>query len=166
MKLFYSKENKWGAIRVWIYMYLFIIRKPHVNALAWSPVSLTRNAFSIYLHYFTNDLSKEFLVFAGMWEINGISEQDAFSKSTVAIYVYESDFYLFHQTDVGYRLGWGVPFIIKVALSVCFALKSWKEYLLLFTYVIILGKVVTFPLITKFKTNRYLSYLSVNRIPN
>ena len=54
----------------------------------------------------------------------------------------------------------------KVALGVCFALKSWKEYLLLFTYLITLGKAVTFPLITKFKTNKYLSYLSVNRIPN
>ena len=56
--------------------------------------------------------------------------------------------------------------LIKVALGVCFALKSWKEYLLLFTYLITLGKDVTFPLITKFKTNMYQSYLSVNRMPN
>ena len=56
--------------------------------------------------------------------------------------------------------------LIKVALGVCFALKSWKKYLLLFTYLIASSKDVTFPLITKFKTNRYLSYLSVNRIPN
>ena len=49
---------------------------------------------------------------------------------------------------------------------VCFALKSWKKYILLFTYLITLGKDVTFPLITKFKTNKNLSYLSVNRIPN
>ena len=55
---------------------------------------------------------------------------------------------------------------IKVALGVCFGLKSWKEYLLLFTYLITLGKDVTFTLITKFKTNRPLSYLFVNRIPN
>ena len=55
---------------------------------------------------------------------------------------------------------------LKVALGVCFALKSWKEYLLLFTFLITLGKDVTFPLITKFKTNKYLSYLSVNRIQN
>ena len=47
---------------------------------------------------------------------------------------------------------WGQE--IKVALGVCFALKSWKEYLLLFTYIITLGKDVTFQLITKFKTNR------------
>ena len=40
---------------------------------------------------------------------------------------------------------------IKVSLGVCVALKSWKEYLLLFTYLINLGKDVTFPLITKFK---------------
>ena len=53
--------------------------------------------------------------------------------------------------------------LFKVALGVCFALKSWKEYLRLFTYLITLGKDVTFPLITKFKANRYLSYLSVNR---
>ena len=53
----------------------------------------------------------------------------------------------------------------KVVLDVRFALKSWKEYLLLFTYIITLGKYVTFPLITKFKTNKHLSYLSVNRIP-
>ena len=54
----------------------------------------------------------------------------------------------------------------KVAFGVCFALKSWTEYLLLFTYLIILGTDVTFPLITKFKTNKFPSYLSVNRIPN
>ena len=35
----------------------------------------------------------------------------------------------------------------KVALGVCFALKTWKEYLLLFTYLITLGKDVTLPLI-------------------
>ena len=58
-------------------------------------------------------------------------------------------------------------YLIKhLALSVCFALKSWKEYLLLLTHLITLDKDVTFPLITKFKTNKYLSYLSVNRIPN
>ena len=56
--------------------------------------------------------------------------------------------------------------IVKVALGVCFALKSWEEYLLLFTYLITLGKVVTFPLITTFKTNRPPNYLFVNRIPN
>ena len=55
---------------------------------------------------------------------------------------------------------------VKVALGVCFALKSWREYLLLFTYLITLGKDVTLPLITKFKTNRSLSNLFVNRIPN
>ena len=44
--------------------------------------------------------------------------------------------------------------LFKGALGVCFALKSWKEYLLLFTYSITLGKDVTFPLITTFKTNR------------
>ena len=55
---------------------------------------------------------------------------------------------------------------IKVALGVCFALKSWKEYLLLFTYLITLGKDVTLPLITEFKTNRPLSNLFVNRILN
>ena len=54
----------------------------------------------------------------------------------------------------------------KVALGVCFALKSWKEYLLLFTYLITLGKDVTLSLITKFKTNRPLSNLFVNRILN
>ena len=43
-------------------------------------------------------------------------------------------------------------FLFKVALGVCFALKSWKEYLLLFTYLITLGKDVTLSLITKFKT--------------
>ena len=55
---------------------------------------------------------------------------------------------------------------IKVALGVCFALKSWKEFLLLFTYLTTLGKDVTFPLITKFKTNRPLSYLFVNKYVN
>ena len=53
----------------------------------------------------------------------------------------------------------------KVALDICFALKWWKEYLLLFTYLITLGKDVTFLLITKFKTNRSPSYLFVNQIP-
>ena len=52
------------------------------------------------------------------------------------------DFYLFYDGSV------------KVALGVCFALKSLKEYLLLFTYLITLGKDVTLPLITKFKTNK------------
>ena len=42
----------------------------------------------------------------------------------------------------------------KVALGVCFALKSWKEYLLLFTYLFTLGKDVTLPLITKFKNKQ------------
>ena len=57
--------------------------------------------------------------------------------------------------------------MFKGALGVCFALKSWKEYLiLLFTNLITLSKDVTFPLITKFKTKRYLNYLSVNRILN
>ena len=44
--------------------------------------------------------------------------------------------------------------IIKVVLVICFALKSlksWKEYLLLFSYLITLGKDVTFPLITNLK---------------
>ena len=59
-----------------------------------------------------------------------------------------------------------VPKCIKVVLGVCFALNSWTEDLLLFTYLIILGKDVTFPLIKKLKTNKYLSYISVNRIPN
>ena len=53
---------------------------------------------------------------------------------------------------------------LKVALGECFALKWWTEYLLLFTYLITSGKDVTFPLITKFKTNRSLSYLFSNRI--
>ena len=57
-------------------------------------------------------------------------------------------------------------FLFKVALCVCFALKSWKEYLLLFIYLITLSKDVTLLLITKFKTNRPLSNLFVNRIPN
>ena len=35
-----------------------------------------------------------------------------------------------------------------------------------FTYLITLGKDETFPLITKFKTNKCLSYLSVNPILN
>ena len=42
-------------------------------------------------------------------------------------------------------------FRIKETLGVCFVLTSWKEYLFLFTYLITLGKDVTFPLITKFK---------------
>ena len=57
-------------------------------------------------------------------------------------------------------------YFVKVAFGVCFALKSWKEYLLLFTYLITLGKTVNFLIITKFKTNRPLSYLFLNQIPN
>ena len=56
--------------------------------------------------------------------------------------------------------------IIKVTHGICFALKSWKELLLLFTYLISLCKDITFPLITKFKSNKSLSYLSVNGIKN
>ena len=58
------------------------------------------------------------------------------------------------------------PVSFRGALGVCFALKSWKEYLLLVTYLITFGKDVTFQLITKFKTKMYLNYLSVNQIPN
>ena len=48
----------------------------------------------VYLLSFTKDLLTLFyerLIFAGKQSLNGISEQDALSKSTVAIYVYESD---------------------------------------------------------------------------
>ena len=57
---------------------------------------------------------------------------------------------------------------IKIALGVglCFALKSSRELLLLFTYLISLCKDITFPVITKFKSNWPQSYISVNRIPN
>ena len=51
--------------------------------------------------------------------------------------------------------------MLKEQLGVCFALHSWKEYLLFSPYLITLGKDVTFPIITKFKTNRYLSYLAI-----
>ena len=57
-------------------------------------------------------------------------------------------------------------FMVTGARGLCFALKSWKDSLLLFTYLITLGNNITFPFITKFKTNRSLSYLPVNRIPN
>ena len=50
--------------------------------------------------------------------------------------------------------------VFKVALGVCFALKSWKEYLLLFTYLITLGKDVNFPLITK---NKQASELFISK---
>ena len=53
--------------------------------------------------------------------------------------------------------------LMTVAYGVCFALKSSNELLLLFTYLIFLCKDITFPLITKFKLNRSLSYLSVNQ---
>ena len=56
-----------------------------------------------------------------------------------------------------------IPF--KVALGVCFALKLVERFTS-FHIFNNLCKDVTFPLITKFKTNEYLSYLSVNRIPN
>ena len=61
-----------------------------------------------------------------------------------------------------------VSILHSINFKVAFGLKSWKEYLLLFTYLITLGKDVTFPLIKKFKTNKDLSYmyLSVNRILN
>ena len=53
----------------------------------------------------------------------------------------------------------------KVAFGVCFVLK-FVERRFTFFNLITLCKDVTLPLITKFKTNKYLSYLSVNRIPN
>ena len=47
----------------------------------------------------------------------------------------------------------------------CAKIRGNKIYF--FPHILItLSKDVTFPLITKFKTNKYLSYLSVNRIPN
>ena len=54
---------------------------------------------------------------------------------------------------------------VQVKHGVCFALKLSKELLLLFRYVISFCKDIPFPLITKLKSNRSLSYLSVNRIP-
>ena len=41
--------------------------------------------------------------------------------------------------------------IFKGALGVCFALKLWKEYLLLFTYLITLGKDIPFRLLQNLK---------------
>ena len=49
----------------------------------------------------------------------------------------------------------------------CAEIRGNKIYFFSHIYsVITLCKDVAFPLITKFKTNKYLSYLSVNRIPN
>ena len=76
------------------------------------------------------------------------------------------DVMILHEDDQLMLADCVLDYCFKVALGVCFALKSWKEYLLLFTYLITLGKDVTLPLITKFKTNRPLSNLFVNRIPN
>ena len=47
-----------------------------------------------------------------------------------------------------------------------FCAEIVERILVLFTYLITLGKDVNFPLITEFKTNKNLSYLSVNQIPN
>ena len=44
--------------------------------------------------------------------------------------------------------------------------ETLDVYLLLFTCLITLGKDVTIRHIKEFKTNRCLSYLSVNRIPD
>ena len=46
-----------------------------------------------------------------------------------------------------------------------FRAEMVEIFLFLFIYLITLGKDITFPLITIFKTNRSLSYLFVNRIP-
>ena len=56
--------------------------------------------------------------------------------------------------------------LLKGSQSVCFALKSPKELLIIFTHLITLCKDVTFPLITKVKSNRSLNYIFLNRIPN
>ena len=93
-----------------------------------------------------------------LWKtISNLKENDHAFLSFI-IYIYRS--------PIQERAQRQSPSFLKVALGVCFALKSWKEYLLLFTYLITLGKDVTFPLITKFKTDRPLSYLFVNQIPN
>ena len=55
---------------------------------------------------------------------------------------------------------------LKGAHGVCFVLKLSKELLLLFTYLITMCKDIIFPLITKSKSNKSLSYLSVNLIQN
>ena len=72
-----------------------------------------------------------------------------------------STFWLFME-------GGGHPFkTLKVALGRMFCAEiRGKNIYFFFTYLITLCKDVTFPLITKFKTNKYSSYLSVNRIPN
>ena len=72
---------------------------------------------------------------------------------------FECSFSFFAQIIFKWRVFMFVQ--IKVALGVCFVLNSWKEYLLLFTYLMTLGKVVTFPLITTFKTNMPPNYLFV-----
>ena len=76
------------------------------------------------------------------------------------------DFVLGDESQRGGLGSDGFAVLLKVALGACFVLKLGKEYLLLFTYLITFGKDVTLPLITKFKTNRPLSNLFVNRILN
>ena len=75
----------------------------------------------------------------------------------------DRDYIIFERNNVS---GTVYELKLKLHLAYVFALKSWKEYLLLFTYFITLGKDVTLLLITKFKTKRPLSNLFVNRIPN
>ena len=56
---------------------------------------------------------------------------------------------------------------IKVTLGIFFGAEIVERIFTSFHKLLInLGKDVIFPLITKFKTNKYLNYLSVNRIPN
>ena len=54
----------------------------------------------------------------------------------------------------------------KDTLGICFVLKLSKVFLLLFKDLITLCKHITFTLITKFKSKRSLSYLSLNWIKN
>ena len=84
----------------------------------------------------------------------------------VNIYFFTICFIETNNFKDAYCKAFSVLILLKKHLANVLRWNSWKEDLLLFTYLITLCKDVTFLLITKFKTNKYLSYLSVNRILN
>ena len=125
------------------------------NLVEIGPVVLKRgflNLFNIIFYFaFISPLREACPSFEQTWIS---SSQGCFVSSLVEIYLQcsYSSFRRFLKLHLAYVLRW----------------NSWREDLLLLTYLITLPvcKDVTFPLITKFKINKYLSYLSVNRIPN
>ena len=127
--------------------------------------NVSRNSIERFQRSCADKLFQKYLSFwSNFWFQKGCNSEKKIWNQNF-LWICASTHYVVHNYKV-LRFKFCCTSVAQVALGVCFALKSWKEYLLLFTSLITLGKDVTLLLITKFKTNRPLSNLFVNRIPN